>query len=429
MKPQYQHKVMTSFLLWFDNHLLTKGEAFSNKTGTFHYFDDSRLPDSYNTFSSPYKQFVNDSSIPGAIIKSGISGFDLPTYKVDDNDSVHSFFATIGTGIIPPFIDTTTEFFEVTGDLFSGGENYKDDWVNFNPDDGIPSNGEFLRFNRYSSNKFQLYYHLAGASDQDGNPTNSFFKQSPSHPREIFGYPWGGAYNSNVGSDGRIKRFFNPKDSDGNLINNDLFFVHEALVDFENGRLITTGSNIDYQQDSTITGTFAVKDFNVYLTNETEEDLILESKFVQNSRYGDSESGIKPYDQAVPAIFINSETVQNIPFAFGGEDETRMTIKAVVLAEDTYSLEGVLSIFADARHKQITMIPFSGHPSTEYGDLKNGSYNYTGLSNAYKNDEFPMYIEDVVVSKLSDRAQKQSIGDLKVGFIDFDVHQHRFPRQ
>ena len=33
MKEQFQHKLTTSFFLWFDNFLLTKGEAFSNKTG------------------------------------------------------------------------------------------------------------------------------------------------------------------------------------------------------------------------------------------------------------------------------------------------------------------------------------------------------------------------------------------------------------
>ena len=66
MKPQYQHEVLTSFMLWFDNHLLTKGEAYSNKTGTLHYFDDSRLPDSYKAYASPYKQWVNDSSATGS---------------------------------------------------------------------------------------------------------------------------------------------------------------------------------------------------------------------------------------------------------------------------------------------------------------------------------------------------------------------------
>jgi hypothetical protein len=282
MKPQYQHKVMTSFLLWFDNHLLTQGEAFSNKTGTLHYFDDSRLPSSYKAYASPYKQWVTDSSV---------------------------------TGSTNPTIPTS----------------------------------------------------FMGSGRSDG-----------------------------------------------------------IIFDFENGRIIETGNA--FGETAVITGTFAVKDFNVYLTNETEEDLILENKYVQNSRYTQSESGIKPYDQAVPAIFINQEVVNNVPFAFGGEDETRMTIKAVVLAEDTYSLDGVLSIFADSRHKNITLIPFSGHPATEYGDLDGGSYNYTGVEDSYKNSEEPLYIENVTVSKLSDRAKKQAIGDLKVGFIDFDVYQHRFPR-
>ena len=430
MKPQYQHKVMTSFLLWFDNFLLTKGEAFSNKTGSFHYVSDSRLPSSYRVFSSPYKQLVNDSSIPGAIVKSGISGFNLPTYEVSNSDDVHSFGATIGTGFTAPFTYINTRFFEVTGDLISGSENYKNDWVTFNPDNGIPSNGEFLRFNRYSSTKFQLYYHIKNASDVDGNPTNEFFKLSPAHPFEG-PYPWLGAYNTNSNSEKRIRRFFDPQDVNGDEIDSKLHFINTALLDFENGRIIETGL-ADYPTGVTPTGTFAVKDFNVYLTNETEEDLILESKFKTNSRYGtDLNSGVKPYDQMTPAIFINNEVVTNAPFAFGGEDETRISIKAVVMAEDAYGLDGVLSIFADSARESITVIPFTGHPGTEYGDvdsLMKSGYSYTDLTNTFDGAETKFYVNDVTVSKLSDKAKKQAIGDLKVGFIDFDVHQHRFPR-
>ena len=138
-----------------------------------------------------------------------------------------------------------------------------------------------------------------------------------------------------------------------------------------------------------------------------------------------------------PAIFINNETVSNVPFAFGGEDETRVSIKAVVLAENLYQLDGVLSIFADSRHKNITLIPFTGHPVSEFGDIKpstegnggtNNLFNYTGMVHAYKANEEPLYIENVTVSKFSDRAKEQTIGDLKIGFIDFDVYQRRFPR-
>jgi hypothetical protein len=282
MKPQYQHKVITSFSLWFDNYLLKKGEAYSNKTGSLYHFDDSRLPSSYKVYASPYKQWVTDSSIAGS----------------ED-----------------PIIPTS----------FNG----------------------------------------SGRND-------------------------------------------------------------DIIFDFENGRIIETGGN--FGTGESITGTFAVKDFNIYLTNETEEDLILENKYALNSRYNDSPSGVKPYDQMTPAIFINTETAQNTPFAFGGEDQTQISIKAVVLAESSFELDGVLSIFADSRHENIVMIPFTGYPITEYGDLKGGVYNYTGLISDYKDAESELYIEDVVVSKLSEKTKPQAIGDLKIGFIDFDIYQHRHPR-
>ena len=280
MKPQYQHNLMTSFLLWFDHELLQEGEAYSNKTGKLYSRSDSRLPTSYSSFQSNYKQWVNDSSVLGST-----------------------------NPIIP------TQF---------------------------------------------------------------------------------------MGS-GRSDNF---------------------IFDFENGRIIETG---EATISSDITGTFAVKDFNIYLTNETEEDLILENKFKLNSRYTQNSSGVKPYDQMTPAVFLNSEFMQNEPFAFGGEDLTKNTIKAVVLAENNYQLDGVLSIFADTARKSFAKMPFSGHPATEYGDIKGGVYNYTGLRSTYLNSN-PYYIEDVVVSKFSERAQNQVPGDIKVGFIDFDISTARFPR-
>ena len=77
--------------------------------------------------------------------------------------------------------------------------------------------------------------------------------------------------------------------------------------------------------------------------------------------------------------------------------------------------------------KSFTKISFTGHPSTEYGDVKNGSYSYTSVANTYDGSN-PYYIEDVTVSKFSERAQQQVPGEIKVGFIDFEVSTARFPR-
>lgn len=285
MKPQYQHNLMTSFMLWFDHELLQQGEAYSNRTGQLYALEDDRLPSEYNAYASPYKQWVSDSSVSG------------------ESDPV-----------IP--------------DSFNGKSR----------DDGL-------------------------------------------------------------------------------------------IFDFDNGRVIDTQGA--FANEEVVTGSFSVKDFNIYLTNQDEEDLIIENKFSFNSRYDHQPSGIAPYDQSLPAVFINTEFMKNKPFAFGGEDKTLNMVKAVVLAESEFELDGILSIFADSARKSFSKIPFDAHPITEYGDLKEGLYSYSNLSALY-DESNPYHIEDVSVSKLSQKAQKktQAIipGGVKVGFIDFEISLIRHPR-
>jgi len=65
---------MTSFALWIDNYLLTKGEAYKNVSGhSLTYNADPQLPDKL-VFSSAYKQWVYDSSVPGATVRNYVSG-------------------------------------------------------------------------------------------------------------------------------------------------------------------------------------------------------------------------------------------------------------------------------------------------------------------------------------------------------------------
>ena len=90
-------------------------------------------------------------------------------------------------------------------------------------------------------------------------------------------------------------------------------------IDYENGRVFFTGDNNSNLPGNalSLSGQFAVKDFNLYMTNQTEEDLVIE-KFKTNNRFGNLEtSGVAPYDQVLPAVFISSESVNNQPFAFG----------------------------------------------------------------------------------------------------------------
>jgi hypothetical protein len=282
MIEQFQHRLTNSFFLWFDNYLLTKGQAYSNLTGTFFNYQDERFDSSYEVFGSAYKQWVNDSSITGANIPSGVY---------------------------------------VNG-VFSGR-------------------------------------------------------------------------NENL------------------------------ILDFENGRVLSS----ELPANAKITGSFAVKDFSVYFSNETEEDLIIENKYDINSRIIlNDESYVMPYDYVIPAIFLSVDSVQNKGFALGGMEETTVMAKAVVIAENNYQLDGVLSIFADSRNEVFRPIPMANHPMNEFGDLKSGTYSYTTLKNQFS-DSQNFYINNANTSKLTDKSRKSLTRDIYVGFIDFEIQQHRYRHQ
>lgn len=288
MIPQFQHRLTSSFMMWFDNYLLTKGQAFTNTTGVFYNYEDERMPSVYKVFGSSYKQWVSDYSINGATIPSGVF---------------------------------------VNG-VFKGRET--------------------------------------GAS----NTTSS------------------------------------------------------NILDFDNGRALLSGVSAT----AVVTGSFAVKDFNIYYTNDSEEDLILDRKYSLNNNIGTNNvmTYVTPYDQMVPAIYINNASIKNEPFAFGGTNQTSTSVNAVVITQDPYNLDGVLSIFADSFNQCIVDIPYTESAYTEYGDLKSGFYNYQNLKNRYINQQ-QFFVDKVVTSKLNDKERKSLLNDLYVGFIDFDISMIRNP--
>lgn len=199
------------------------------------------------------------------------------------------------------------------------------------------------------------------------------------------------------------------------------------IFDYDNGRILmedgfATGTNFS--------GSYSVKNFNTYISNQNEEQLILEGKYQTNSRYTRNLTYITPYDQVTPAAFLSLDRSNNQPFAYGGEDNTITNAKAVVFADNLYQLDGILSIFADSTQTIFPNIPFTGTPLNEYGDVKTveypDGYNYTGLCEQFKDDVF--MINDVTVSKFSDRASRVLEPSLYVGFIDFEIYKYRFPR-
>jgi hypothetical protein len=189
-------------------------------------------------------------------------------------------------------------------------------------------------------------------------------------------------------------------------------------IDFINGRVIYSG----VATGAAVTGSFAVKDFNIYFSNENEEDLILENNLKSNEKMPWSGSTyLPPYDNALPAIYINTESLNNVPFSFGGEDESRAYMKCVVFADDQFSLDGVLSLFADSKNRLFKQKGFTEYPLNEFGDIKTPPYTFENVTQA----STELYIDDIVVSKFKDT---KGISKSYIGFMDFDIIKYRYPR-
>lgn len=78
MKVQFDHKLNVSLFLWAEHVLLQGGGAFLNKTLPLYYTPDPTMPTGYLGYSSPFKQWVADSSVSGAWVANSVSGSASP---------------------------------------------------------------------------------------------------------------------------------------------------------------------------------------------------------------------------------------------------------------------------------------------------------------------------------------------------------------
>jgi hypothetical protein len=277
MKPQFQHKVVTSLMLWFENFFLSKSEAFTVQTGKFTYYEDAALPPNFKAFGSEFKQTVYDSSITGAYIPSGV-------------------------------------------------------YINNN----------FSGFN-----------------------------------------------------------------------NSTLFF------DNLNARVVVSGIS----DTANITGKFSPKEISLYFTNDTEENVIINAQEQLNQNVANAHEFYTPYEQKLPAIYLSNQSMQNKPFAFGGMNETLTKVTAVILANQAYELDCILSVFADSYNENIPICEYTSQPLNQFGSLKTGYYSYNDIKNTYKDQ---IFIKNVTSSKMSDRVGANLLRQLYIGFIDFELSIYRY---
>ena len=139
------------------------------------------------------------------------------------------------------------------------------------------------------------------------------------------------------------------------------------------------------------------------------------------------EAGTKTY----PVVYLKSMGSSNEPIAFGGQDQTTVNIRAIVLAQSQFELDAVGSIFRDTQKTLVPLFDEDEMPFNSFGGYKDGDqYNFS-TSTATKGSADSCFIEDVFVSNL-ERGVQSRIRDLNpdifTNIIDFELTKFRYPR-
>ena len=188
-----------------------------------------------------------------------------------------------------------------------------------------------------------------------------------------------------------------------------------------------TGSN-------RISGNYSIKDFNIYFTNDTEDDLIVENKYVVRPSVNETLSGLKPNQITYPAIFVKSIGGTNLPAAYGGLDKTVIDVRCIILADSSYKLDAAVSILKDMVKTNVPFIQ-GDLPFNALGAYTGTAYNYTGLADPKETGSPPadnrIFIDEVNVSKnITAAGQYKNLNpDVYNGFVDFTLDQYRYPRK
>lgn len=72
MKSSYINNLSSSFYLWLDHEILSRGEAFITYSGKLYETEDPNFNLTSSVYGSPFKQWVYDSSIQNVYIPSGV---------------------------------------------------------------------------------------------------------------------------------------------------------------------------------------------------------------------------------------------------------------------------------------------------------------------------------------------------------------------
>ena len=179
-------------------------------------------------------------------------------------------------------------------------------------------------------------------------------------------------------------------------------------------------------------GNYAIKDFNIYLTNEPENVLLFETQFKINPKVEQSPTGLPPTCRTYPAIYVKNLTSTNEGIGFPSAIDTEMHLRSIVLSDSAYNLDACCALLKDTKKRRVAIIGSEDQPFGSLGYTGGDSYNYrNAISGSISPDGWgeknSFIVDEVNVSKKSQNRQDfdRLNTEVFIGFIDFTLKNIR----
>lgn len=168
-----------------------------------------------------------------------------------------------------------------------------------------------------------------------------------------------------------------------------------------------------------ITGSFSVKEYNTYISAKLEEQILFKTKYRINPTVAQTPTGLTNVEETYPAIFLKNMGGTNTPLGFGGVDNVKTLVRAVILSDSSFGLDAVCNILKNTAKKHLPII--ENLPFNSIGAFTGVIYNYQSLSSSTTEHGT---IWNVTVAKLA-----PSVKDLEglesnvfSALVDFEIH-------
>jgi hypothetical protein len=203
-------------------------------------------------------------------------------------------------------------------------------------------------------------------------------------------------------------------------------------IDSSNGQLYFSSPITN--PTTSLSGNYAVKDYSIYLTSKTEENLLFETAYQINPKTYQNPTGLPLNAETYPVIYLKYQGGKNKPLAFGGYDQTVGNVRAIILSDSVFSLDAVTSIMRDTSRQLIPLIYPDEMPFNSLNSVNspNNCFNYIKSTASKANTDDYVYINEVNVTKTDTRllnATNSLNRNVYSAFVDFEVIKNRYPRQ